>query len=49
MRLEHIRPLDEGRRFLLELEDGAQLRCGPNEVMDLGLVPGLELDGEALS
>ena len=48
MRLEHIRPLDEGRRFLLELEDGTELRCGPNEVMDLGLVPGLELDGEAL-
>ena len=48
MRLEHIRPLDEGRRFLLELEDGTELRCGPNEVMDLGLAPGLELDEEAL-
>ena len=48
MLLRHIKPLDGGRRFLLELEDGAELRCGPNEVMDLGLYPGLELDGEAL-
>ena len=48
MRLEHIKPLDEGRRFLLELEDGSELRCGPGELMDLGLRPGLELDGEAL-
>ncbi len=48
MRLLHIRPLDEGKRFLLELEDGTELRCGPREVMDLGLSPGLELEEDAL-
>ncbi len=48
MRLLHIRPLDEGKRFLLELEDGTELRCGPREVMDLDLFPGLELEEEAL-
>lgn len=48
MRLIHIKPLDEGKRFLLELEDGAELRCGPREVMDLNLSPGMELDQEAL-
>ena len=48
MRLVHIKPLDEGKRFLLELEDGIELRCGPREVMDLNLSPGMELDQEAL-
>lgn len=48
MRLSQIKPLDEGRQFLLELEDGVELRCGPRELMDLGLSPGMELDEEAL-
>lgn len=48
MRLVHIKPLDEGKRFLLELEDGIELRCGPREVMDLNLSPGMELDQDAL-
>ena len=48
MFLLHIKPLDEGKRFLLTLEDGTELRCGPREVMDLHLSPGLELDAEAL-
>ena len=48
MRLSHIRPLNEGKQFLLELEDGTELRCGPSELMDLGLSPGLDLDPEAL-
>ena len=48
MRLIHIKPLDEGKRFLLELVDGTELRCGPREVMDLNLFPGMDLDPEAL-
>lgn len=48
MRLIHIKPLDEGKRFLLELEDSMELRCGPREVMDLNLFPGMDLDPEAL-
>ena len=48
MRLTKITPLNEGRQFRLELEDGSELRCGPNELMDLGLSPGLELGPEAL-
>lgn len=48
MRLTQITPLDEGRQFLLTLEDGGELRCGPGEIMDLGLSPGMELDPEAL-
>ena len=43
-----MKPLDEGKRFLLELEDGMELHCGPREVMDLNLYPGMELDPEAL-
>ncbi len=49
MRLIHIKPLEEGKRFLLELENGEELRCGPREVMDLNLFPGMELDPEALA
>lgn len=41
-------PLDEGKRFLLELEDGSELRCGPREILDLDLFPDKELDPEAL-
>ncbi len=48
MRLIHIKPLDEGKRFLLELEDGLELRCGPREVMDLNLFPGMDLNPEDL-
>ena len=48
MRLDRIKPLDEGRRFLLVLENGEELPCGPREVMDLQLFPGMELDPEAL-
>ena len=48
MRLLHIKPLDEGKRFLRELEDGTELRCGPREVLELNLFPGMELEEEAL-
>lgn len=48
MHLIQIKPLDEGKRFLLKLEDGNELCCGPREVMDLNLFPGMELDPEAL-
>ena len=41
-------PLDEGKRFLMELEDGSELRCGPREILDLDLFPDKELDPEAL-
>ena len=47
MILRHIRPLEGGKRFLLELEDGVELRCGPQELLDHALVPGMELDEEA--
>ncbi|MBR3059554.1 MAG: regulatory protein RecX [Oscillospiraceae bacterium] len=49
MRLLHIKPLDEGARFLLVLENGEELRCGPREVMELNLIPGMELDPDALA
>ncbi len=48
MRLTHIKPLEEGKRFLLVLENGEELHCGPREVMDLHLFPGLEMDSKAL-
>ena len=48
MHLIRIKPLDEGRRFLLELENGEELRCSPRGIMDLNLSPGMELDPEAL-
>ncbi len=48
MRLTKITPLNEGRQFRLELEDGSELHCGPKELMELNLSPGLELGLEAL-
>lgn len=48
MLLEHIVPLSGGESFRLEFREGAQLRCGPQELLDHHLQPGLILEGEAL-
>ena len=47
MRLEKIEALTE-EVLLLHLEDGSSFRCGPQELLDFGLRPGLELGEEAL-
>jgi len=46
MRLQKIEALTE-ESCVLHFEDGTSLRCGPKELMDHHLAPGLELEGEA--
>ncbi len=46
MTLLKLEPLDE-ERFALHFEEGVTLRCGPKEVLDFSLRPGLALEGEA--
>ena len=46
MTLTKLEPLDE-ERFALHFEEGVTLRCGPKEVLDFSLRPGLTLEGEA--
>ena len=46
MTLLKLEPLDE-ERFALHFEEGVTLRCGPKEVLDFSLRPGLTLEGEA--
>ncbi len=46
MTLTKLEPLDE-ERFALHFAEGTVLRCGPKEVLDFGLRPGLTLEGEA--
>ena len=47
MRLEKIEALTE-EKLVLHLEDGSSLRCGPQELLDFGLRPGMELGEEVL-
>ncbi len=46
MTLTKLEPLDT-ERFALHFAEGAVLRCGPKEVLDFSLRPGLTLEGEA--
>lgn len=43
MLLRHIEPQNGGSRFLLRF-DGAELLCGPQEILDFRLEPDMELD-----
>ena len=46
MTLERMEVLDEAK-LVLHFAEGVTLRCGPGEVLDFSLRPGLTLEGEA--
>lgn len=48
MLLEQIVPLNGGERFRLVFRDGTEWHCGPQELLEFQLKPGLLLEGEAL-